>query len=140
RRGVHIVEPAVGRLAGGDSGAGRLAEPDDIMAAVESGLAPQGSGDLAGLHVVVTAGGTREPIDPGRFIGNRSSGQQGHALADQAARRGARVTLITTTVRPSPSGATVVNVETAAQMEEVVVEQPAGADVVTMAAAVADFG
>ena len=87
RRGVHVVPPEEGRLAGGDVGAGRLAAPEDIVAAVESVLGA--SRDLAGLHVVVTAGGTREPIDPVRFIGNRSSGKQGHALAAEAAARGA---------------------------------------------------
>src|SRR5207248_1662893 len=96
RRGVHVVEPGVGRLAGGDSGAGRLAEPATIVAAAERVLAPQ---DLAGLRVLVTAGGTREPIDPVRFVGNRSSGKQGHALADEAAARGASVALVTTTNR-----------------------------------------
>src|SRR5205823_4432724 len=97
------------------------------------------TGDLAGVHVLVTAGGTREPIDPVRFIGNRSSGKQGHAMADEAARRGAQVTLVTTTVRPAPPGATVINVETAAEMEQAVLEHAATADVVVMAAAVADF-
>src|SRR5207245_8290577 len=98
RRGVTIVEPGVGRLAGGDEGPGRLAEPDDIVAAVASALGP---GDLQGARVVVTAGGTREPIDPVRFVGNRSSGKQGHALADEAAARGANVVLVTTANRPA---------------------------------------
>jgi phosphopantothenoylcysteine decarboxylase / phosphopantothenate---cysteine ligase len=138
RRGVHIVEPGVGRLAGGDQGAGRLAEPADIFAAIEAELAHR-HGDLAGVSVLVTAGGTREPIDPVRFIGNRSSGKQGHALADEAAARGAAVTLITTTVRPAPPGAEVVNVETAAEMEAAVLARAAASDVVIMAAAVADF-
>jgi phosphopantothenoylcysteine decarboxylase/phosphopantothenate--cysteine ligase len=136
RRGVHVLPPAVGRLAGGDEGAGRLAEPADIVAAVERVLAPQ---DLDGLHVLVTAGGTREPIDPVRFLGNRSSGKQGHAVAEVAARRGARVTVVTTTNRPVPAGAEAVRVETAAEMEEAVLARAAGADVVVMAAAVADF-
>ena len=84
-RGVHVVPPEEGRLAGGDVGAGRLAPPETIVAAVERVLTEP---DLAGLHVLVTAGGTREPIDPVRFLSNRSSGKQGHAIADEAARRG----------------------------------------------------
>jgi phosphopantothenoylcysteine decarboxylase/phosphopantothenate--cysteine ligase len=136
-RGVHIVEPGVGRLAGGDEGAGRLAEPADIVAAAETALAARL--DLAGVSVLVTAGGTREPIDPVRFIGNRSSGKQGHAIADEAAGRGAKVILVTTTVRPGPPGAEVVRVETAAEMEEAVLARAIRADVVIMAAAVADF-
>src|SRR4051794_30621770 len=140
RRGVHVVEPAVGRLAGGDSGAGRLADPEDIVAAVARVLAGGAAeGPLLGRRVLVTAGGTREPIDPVRFIGNRSSGKQGHAIADEAAARGADVTIVTTTVRPTPPGATVVNVETAAEMEAAGLEPAASADVVIMAAAVADF-
>ncbi|MDQ1444310.1 MAG: phosphopantothenoylcysteine decarboxylase / phosphopantothenate---cysteine ligase, partial [Acidimicrobiaceae bacterium] len=136
RRGVHVVDPAVGRLAGGDEGAGRLAEPDDILFAVERALAPQ---DLAGRHLVVSAGGTREPIDPVRFIGNRSSGKQGHAFAHEAATRGARVTLVTTTDRWAPGPVERVKVDTAAQMEDAVLGAAADADVVVMAAAVADF-
>jgi phosphopantothenoylcysteine decarboxylase / phosphopantothenate---cysteine ligase len=137
RRGVHVVAPEEGRLAGGDVGPGRLAAPESIVAACEAALAP--SLDLAGLHVVVTAGGTREPIDPVRFIGNRSSGKQGHALAAEAAGRGAKVTLVTTTTLPVPPGVDVVRVETAAQMDEAVRETAPSADVVVMAAAVADF-
>jgi phosphopantothenoylcysteine decarboxylase/phosphopantothenate--cysteine ligase len=137
RRGVHVVAPEEGRLAGGDVGKGRLASPEAIVAACEAALA--GLRDLAGLHVVVTAGGTREPIDPVRFVGNRSSGKQGHALAAEAADRGAKVTLVTTVDLPAPAGATVVRVETAAQMDEAVREAASGADVVVMAAAVADF-
>jgi phosphopantothenoylcysteine decarboxylase/phosphopantothenate--cysteine ligase len=136
QRGVTVVEPTVGRLAGGDEGPGRLAEPDDVVAAVRAALAPQ---DLAGVAVLVTAGGTREPIDPVRFVGNRSSGKQGHALAAEAATRGASVTLVTTADRPAPAGVAVVRVETAAEMEEVVLARAADADVVLMAAAVADF-
>jgi len=137
RRGVHVVEPATGRLAGGDVGAGRLPEPETIVAAVERVLAPQ---DLAGLRILVSAGGTREPIDPVRFIGNRSSGKQGHALAHEAAARGAEVTLVTTALGlPVPSGAAVVVVETAADMEKAVLDRAGEADVVVMAAAVADF-
>jgi phosphopantothenoylcysteine decarboxylase/phosphopantothenate--cysteine ligase len=137
RRGVHIVGPEEGRLAGGDTGEGRLASPDAIVAGVEAALGA--TRDLAGLHVVVTAGGTREPIDPVRFVGNRSSGKQGHALADEAAARGAKVTLVTTVALPVPAGADVVRVETAAQMDEAVRAVASGADVVVMAAAVADF-
>jgi phosphopantothenoylcysteine decarboxylase / phosphopantothenate---cysteine ligase len=137
RRGVQVVAPEEGRLAGGDVGKGRLAAPETIVAACEAALAA--GRDLVGLHVVVTAGGTREPIDPVRFVGNRSSGKQGHALAAEAADRGAKVTLVTTVDLPAPASATVVRVETAAQMEEAVHEAAAGADVVVMAAAVADF-
>jgi phosphopantothenoylcysteine decarboxylase/phosphopantothenate--cysteine ligase len=136
RRGTRIVEPASGRLAGGDEGAGRLAEPDDILFAVESALAPQ---DLAGVRVVVTAGGTREPIDPVRFLGNRSSGKQGYAFALEAATRGAEVTLVTTVDRWAPSTVTTTRVDTAADMEQATLDAAANADVVVMAAAVSDF-
>jgi phosphopantothenoylcysteine decarboxylase / phosphopantothenate---cysteine ligase len=135
-RGVHIVEPSTGRLAGGDVGAGRLADPVDIVMSAERVLGPR---DLTGVRVVITAGGTREPIDPVRFIGNRSSGKQGHALADEAASRGADVTLVTTTDRPVPPGAEVVRVTTAAEMEAAVLDRAATADIIVMAAAVADF-
>ena len=135
-RGVHVVEPGVGRLAGGDEGPGRLAEPGDIVAAAEGALTIP---DLTGLSVLVTAGGTREPIDPVRFVGNRSSGKQGHALAAEAVARGAHVTLVTTTAQPVPLGVEVVRVATAAEMEEAVLARSAAADVVLMAAAVADF-
>ena len=135
-RGVTIVPPAEGRLAGGDVGAGRLAEPEVIVAAVEALLREQ---DLAGLRVLVTAGGTREPLDPVRFLGNRSSGKQGHAIADEAAARGAKVTLVTTAGRPAAAGVEIVPVETAAEMEQAVLSRADAADVVVMAAAVADF-
>jgi phosphopantothenoylcysteine decarboxylase/phosphopantothenate--cysteine ligase len=135
-RGVHVVEPESGRLAGGDEGTGRLADPQSILSAVIAALGP---GDLVGRRVLVTAGGTREPIDPVRFIGNRSSGKQGHAIADEAARRGATVTLITTAARPAAPGVEVERVETAAEMEEAVLARSDEADVVVMAAAVADF-
>jgi phosphopantothenoylcysteine decarboxylase/phosphopantothenate--cysteine ligase len=135
-RGVTIVPPEEGRLAGGDVGAGRLADPERIVAALEAVLGPD---DLVGLEVLVTAGGTREPIDPVRFIGNRSSGKQGHALADEAASRGAKVTLVTTVERPAAVGVEVVPVATAAEMEAAVRERSDRADVVVMAAAVADF-
>lgn len=140
RRGVTVVPPEQGRLAGGDEGMGRLAEPATILAAVEGALArARGRRDLAGRRVLVTAGGTREPIDPVRFIGNRSSGKQGHALAEAAAARGAAVTLVTAADAPVPAGTTVVAVETAAEMEAAVLAEAPAADVVVMAAAVADF-
>ncbi len=136
RRGVHVVEPAVGRLAGGDAGAGRLADPVDIVAAATGVL---GGGALAGTRAVVTAGGTREPIDPVRFVGNRSSGKQGHAVAAELGRRGATVTLITTAALGGPPGADVIRVETAAEMQAALDDHAATADVIVMAAAVADF-
>ncbi len=135
RRGVHVVEPAVGRLAGGDVGAGRLADPVDIAAAVERILGP---GDLVGVSVLVTAGGTREPIDAVRVIANRSSGKQGYAIAAEAVARGAQVVLVSTVDLPAPAGVEVTSVETAEQMQEAIVTR-ADADVVVMAAAVADF-
>ena len=145
-RGVCIVGPESGRLAGGDEGAGRLSSPDDIVAAVSRVLETSGQPrDMDGLSVVVTAGGTREPIDPVRFIGNHSSGKQGYAFADEAADRGAEVTIVTTVDRPGTLGATVVpgvtvvRVDTAEQMATATVEAAATADVVIMAAAVADF-
>ncbi|HET6833310.1 MAG TPA: bifunctional phosphopantothenoylcysteine decarboxylase/phosphopantothenate--cysteine ligase CoaBC [Acidimicrobiales bacterium] len=137
RRGVNIVPPQEGRLAGGDIGKGRLAAPETIVEAVEAALG--GGRDLTGLRVLVTAGGTREPIDPVRFVGNRSSGKQGHALAADAVARGAKVTLVTTVDLPVPPQADVVRVETAAEMEDAVHAAEASADVVVMAAAVADF-
>ncbi len=136
RRGVHVVEPDEGRLAGGDSGTGRLAAPQHIVAEVERVL---GAGDMVGLHVVVSAGGTREPIDAVRVIANRSSGKQGYAIAHEALSRGARVTIVSTVALPVPVGATVVAVETAAQMQAAMTDLAAEADVVVMAAAVADF-
>jgi len=136
RRGVHVLEPAVGRLAGGDVGAGRLADPAEIVAAVERVLSPK---DLEGARVLVTAGGTREPIDAVRVITNRSSGKQGYAIAEEAAARGAEVTLVTTVDRPVSSAVTVVRVSTAAEMEEAVVPRQGDLDVIVMAAAVADF-
>jgi len=137
-RGVHVIDPEEGRLAGGDTGAGRLADPERIVAAAASVLA--GTGDLAGVRVLVTAGGTREPIDPVRFVGNRSSGKMGYALAERAARRGAAVTLVTTIGRPTEaSGIAVERVETADDMARSVLSRFADADVVVMAAAVADF-
>ncbi len=145
-RGVHIVGPESGRLAGGDEGAGRLSSPVDIAAAVARVLGTGNEGqDMAGLSVVVTAGGTREPIDPVRYIGNHSSGKQGYAFADEAAGRGAEVTIVTTVDRPESAGATavpgvtVVRVDTAEEMAEATEEAATKADLVIMAAAVADF-
>jgi phosphopantothenoylcysteine decarboxylase/phosphopantothenate--cysteine ligase len=139
RRGVHIVDPESGRLAGGDVGAGRLADPARIVEAAAAVLGGCG-GDLAGRRVLVTAGGTREAIDPVRFIGNRSSGKMGYAVAGAAARRGAIVTLVTTVARPAPPGvADVVRVESAAEMADAVLGRYGDVDVVVMAAAVADF-
>jgi phosphopantothenoylcysteine decarboxylase / phosphopantothenate---cysteine ligase len=135
-RGVHIVEPEEGRLAGGDVGKGRLAAPARVVAAIDAVLA---AGDLAGTHVVVSAGGTREPIDAVRVIANRSSGKQGYAIAAEAAARGACVTIVSTVELPVPGGAAVRTVETAAQMQAVLDELAPTADVVIMAAAVADF-
>jgi phosphopantothenoylcysteine decarboxylase/phosphopantothenate--cysteine ligase len=139
RRGVHVVDPETGRLAGGDVGAGRLADPATVVAAAAAILRGSRPGDLSGLKVLVTAGGTREPIDPVRFISNRSSGKQGHAIAEAAAARGATVTLGTTVDLPVAAGTPVHRVETAAQMAEVVLAAAGGTDVVVMAAAVADF-
>jgi len=136
RRGVHVVEPESGRLAGGDEGAGRLASPESIVAAAERVLGPQ---DLAGAQVIVSAGGTREPIDAVRVIANRSSGKQGYAVAAEAAARGANVTLVSTVSLPVPAGAIVVAVETAAEMQAAIEERSTAADVIVMAAAVADF-
>lgn len=135
RRGVAICEPEVGRLAGGDVGAGRLAEPSQIVATIERLLSP---GDLADMHVVVSTGGTREPIDAVRVIANRSSGKQGLAIAEEALSRGAKVTVVSTVdVEPRP-GLDVVPVETAEEMREAMLRYAPAADVVVMAAAVAD--
>ena len=135
-RGVLIVPPETGRLAGGDVGEGRLADPATIVAAVEQVLVP---GDLTGRRVLVTAGGTREPIDAVRFIGNRSSGKQGHAFAADAAARGADVVLITTEPGTAPASVRVVPVETAAEMDRACRLEAPEAHIVVMAAAVADF-
>src|SRR4051794_2784332 len=138
RRGVHVLEPEAGRLAGGDVGAGRLADPARIA---ERALAILGAhdGPLAGAHVLVTAGGTREAIDPVRFVGNRSSGKMGHAIATVASRRGAHVTLVTTSEPPLGTAADVVRVESAEEMHDAVMQHAPHCDVVVMAAAVADF-
>jgi phosphopantothenoylcysteine decarboxylase/phosphopantothenate--cysteine ligase len=134
--GHVVIPPESGRLAGGDVGVGRLAEPGAIVAACEQALAP---GDLSGINVLITAGGTREPIDPVRYIGNRSSGKMGHALAAVAARRGAKVVLVTTADLPGPASGETVRVETAAEMAQAVSSRFDAADAVVMAAAVADF-
>jgi phosphopantothenoylcysteine decarboxylase/phosphopantothenate--cysteine ligase len=139
-RGVVVVEPASGRLTGADSGAGRLPEPEALFALCQQVLtrgAPQL--DLAGRRVVVSAGGTREPLDPVRYLGNRSSGKQGHALAVTAAVRGAHVTLVTTSALPEPAGVEVVHVETAEQLRSAMHERAPHADALVMAAAVADY-
>ncbi len=136
-RGVEVVGPASGDLAEGEVGMGRMAEPVEIVARAESLLAGQHS--LQGLDVVVTAGGTREPIDSIRFIGNRSSGRMGIALAAEARRRGARVTLLAANVAaPVPTGLDVVATPTAADLEREALLR-AGADVILMAAAVGDY-
>jgi phosphopantothenoylcysteine decarboxylase/phosphopantothenate--cysteine ligase len=160
RRGVEIVPPERGRLAGGDEGDGRLADPSVIVDRIlerlrelpgvaflatgnpgQTGVDP--ARDLQGLSLVVSAGGTREPLDPVRFITNRSSGKQGHAVAAAAVRRGADVTLVTASPLALPPDAaaavTRVQVETAADMEKAMARVAQGADVVIMAAAVADF-
>jgi phosphopantothenoylcysteine decarboxylase/phosphopantothenate--cysteine ligase len=157
-RGVHVIEPASGRLTGADTGPGRLPEPDEIYAVCRELTSPGGSPDsgwrtssplagaastepsLAGRRVVVSAGGTREPLDPVRFLGNRSSGKQGLALAAVAAARGAEVTLVAANVDlPAPDGVKVVPDGTAVELQDAVVEATRGADVVVMSAAVADF-
>jgi phosphopantothenoylcysteine decarboxylase / phosphopantothenate---cysteine ligase len=152
RRGAIVIEPAEGRLTGKDTGKGRLPDPGEIFelardvltrsaagasAGASGGAVPQ---DLAGRRVVVSAGGTREYLDPVRFLGNRSSGLQGYALARAAAARGARVTVVAANVSlPDPAGVTVVRVETTAELRAAVVEAAASADAVVMAAAPADF-
>ncbi|MFD6937600.1 bifunctional phosphopantothenoylcysteine decarboxylase/phosphopantothenate--cysteine ligase CoaBC [Streptomyces goshikiensis] len=141
RRGAVVIEPAVGRLTGKDTGKGRLPDPEEIYEVCRRVLARGAAGpDLAGRHVVISAGGTREPLDPVRFLGNRSSGKQGYALARTAAARGARVTLVAAnTALPDPAGVDVVRVGTALQLREAVLGAAADADAVVMAAAVADF-
>jgi phosphopantothenoylcysteine decarboxylase/phosphopantothenate--cysteine ligase len=143
-RGAHVVDPAVGRLTGVDSGAGRLPEPPELYAAclavVGAAAGHPADRPLAGRRVVVTAGGTREPLDPVRFLGNRSSGKQGAALAEVAARRGAEVTLVAANMAASGGpGISVVHVRTALDLQEAVTHVAADADVVVMCAAVADF-
>jgi phosphopantothenoylcysteine decarboxylase / phosphopantothenate---cysteine ligase len=140
-RGVIVLDPAVGRLTGADTGRGRLPDPEEIFAAARLLLARgQQPLDLLGRHVVVSAGGTREPLDPVRFLGNRSSVRQGYALARTALARGAEVTLIAANVSlPDPAGAKVVRVGTAEELRVAVLDAAATADAVVMAAAVADF-
>jgi phosphopantothenoylcysteine decarboxylase/phosphopantothenate--cysteine ligase len=141
-RGTVVIEPAVGRLTGADSGKGRLPEPAEIFAIAARVLHRGGTAgtDLAGRHVVVTAGGTREPLDPVRFLGNRSSGKQGYALARTAAARGARVTLIAANVTlPDPAGVDVIRVGSTAELRTATLAASGAADAVVMAAAPADF-
>jgi phosphopantothenoylcysteine decarboxylase/phosphopantothenate--cysteine ligase len=140
-RGAIVVEPASGRLTGADTGPGRLPEPAELYEVARRVLARGGlERDLAGKHVVISAGGTREPIDPVRFIGNRSSGLQGYALARTAVARGARVTLVAANVAlPDPAGVSVVPVGSAEDMRKAVLDHADTADAVVMAAAVADF-
>jgi phosphopantothenoylcysteine decarboxylase/phosphopantothenate--cysteine ligase len=146
-RGVHVVGPADGPLTGGDSGPGRMSEPDEIADAALAVVSDAEGGrarDLAGLRVVVSAGGTREPLDPVRFLGNRSSGRQGVALAAAAADRGAEVTLVAAHIDGDvlgglSDGVKVVSVGTALEMQDAVTEAASAADVVVMAAAVADY-
>ncbi|MFE2016792.1 bifunctional phosphopantothenoylcysteine decarboxylase/phosphopantothenate--cysteine ligase CoaBC [Streptomyces sp. NPDC059499] len=141
RRGAVVIEPAVGRLTGVDTGKGRLPDPGEIFEVCRRVLTRgPAEPDLAGRHVVISAGGTREPLDPVRYLGNRSSGKQGYALARTAVARGARVTLIeANTGLPDPAGADVLRAGTALQLREAVLKAAADADVVVMAAAVADF-
>ena len=143
RRGAIVLPPAVGRLTGPDSGPGRLPEPEDLAALAEVVLASGAvalAGDLAGRRLVVSAGGTREPLDPVRYLGNRSSGKQGWALARVAAARGAEVVLVAANVElPAPFGVRVVPVGSAEELRVAMLAEAATADAVVMAAAVADF-
>ena len=147
RRGAIVIDPASGRLTGPDSGPGRLPEPAEIWALATRVLARGGAGmvaaggaDLAGRRVVVTAGGTREPLDPVRYLGNRSSGRQGYALARSAVARGAAVRLIAANVSlPDPAGAEVVHVGSTEELREETLAAAAAADIVVMAAAPADY-
>jgi phosphopantothenoylcysteine decarboxylase/phosphopantothenate--cysteine ligase len=143
RRGTLVVEPASGRLTGADTGKGRLPDPAEIFEVAREVLARSGAVtplDLAGRHVVVSAGGTREYLDPVRFLGNRSSGLQGYALARAAAARGAEVTLVAANVTlPDPAGVEVLHVETTAELRDGVLAAAHQADAVVMAAAPADY-
>ena len=142
RRGAVVVEPATGRLTGTDTGKGRLPEPAEIAQLAELLLRRPDAlpHDLAGRHLVVSAGGTREPLDPVRFLGNASSGRQGHAIAAVAAARGARVSLVAANVDlPDPAGVDVVRVGSAVELRDAVHKAAQDADAVVMAAAVADF-
>src|SRR5580698_4488907 len=142
-RGAIVLDPASGRLTGADTGPGRLPEPAQIAAAALRAAARGADGaapDLTGRHVLISAGGTREELDPVRFLGNWSSGRQGYALAAVAAARGARVTLVAANVDlPDPAGARVIRVTSALELGEAVTAAAADADAVVMAAAVADF-
>src|SRR3954469_6989858 len=139
-RGCVVIEPAVGRLTGADSGKGRLPDPVELAAVCRRLLTRGMNADLAGRRVVVSAGGTREHLDPVRFLGNRSSGRQGYALARTAVARGAEVTLVAANVAlPDPAGAKVVRVVSAEDLRLAVLDATADADAVVMAAAVADF-
>ncbi|RZQ65633.1 bifunctional phosphopantothenoylcysteine decarboxylase/phosphopantothenate--cysteine ligase CoaBC [Amycolatopsis suaedae] len=142
-RGAVVAEPASGRLTGVDTGKGRLADPREIVDLTRLLLAEPAAlpRDLEGVRVVVSAGGTREPLDPVRFLGNRSSGKQGYALARVAAQRGAEVRLVTahSAELPEPAGVDVLHVSTALELEQAVRAAASDADVVVMAAAVADF-
>ncbi len=140
-RGAVVLEPAVGRLTGADSGPGRLPEPAEIFDVCRRLLAgASAQPDLAGMRVVISAGGTREALDPVRFLGNRSSGRQGYALAATAVARGAEVTLVAANVLlPDPAGAKVIRVVSAADLHEAMLAESGTADAVVMAAAVADF-
>jgi phosphopantothenoylcysteine decarboxylase/phosphopantothenate--cysteine ligase len=135
-RGVNVIEPATGRLTGSDTGVGRLAEPEEIVSAALSLTSKQ---DLQGINVLVTAGGTREPIDPVRFIGNRSSGKQGFAIARAANERGANVTLISANSAEQASVSKHIRVSTAAELRDAVFAEAANNSLVVMCAAVADY-
>jgi phosphopantothenoylcysteine decarboxylase/phosphopantothenate--cysteine ligase len=140
-RGARVVDPGTGPLASrGEWGVGRLAEPAEILAAAEAAISQYTPHSLDGLRVLVTAGGTREPIDAVRYLGNRSSGRMGLALAEEAARRGADVTLAAANVTiPTPQGVETVTVETTDELAAAVREKFPSADVLIMAAAPADF-
>jgi phosphopantothenoylcysteine decarboxylase/phosphopantothenate--cysteine ligase len=139
RRGTLVIEPEVGRLTGADTGKGRLPSPESLFEVARQVLAGVKQ-DMAGRRVVVTAGGTREPLDPVRFLGNRSSGKQGYAFARTAVARGAQVVLIAANVDlPVPAGVELTRVETTAELRDATVEAFKGADAVIMAAAPADF-
>ena len=139
-RGVHLVDPGSGYLACGWIGKGRLAEPEDVVAAAEQLLKSKTASTLAGRSILVTAGPTFEDIDPVRFVGNRSSGRMGYAIAADALRRGAAVTLVTgPTHLAAPHGATVVKVRSASEMHAAVMDRTDGQDAIVMAAAVADY-
>jgi phosphopantothenoylcysteine decarboxylase / phosphopantothenate---cysteine ligase len=140
QRGVSIVGPVSGPLAAGDEGVGRMAEPEEIFRAIVRGIGGGASRDLVGRRILVTAGPTHEPIDPVRFIGNRSTGKMGYQVAAEAAARGGMVTLVAGPVAlPDPAGIEVVRVETAEEMAKEVLDRFAAVDAVVMAAAVADW-